>query len=347
MYKVFTKIDDVKHFWDQVKGPKILQYNFLEIFYKTNKELKHLFVFDKNLRLYAHIFSLKFTKTNNYLSRFSISSFLLKFFSLDVLYLTNSFITNLPSFESNSSIHLSSVLNSIKLNFSLIVIPDFLFVKMKLQDNDYTKIKVEEEMVLSINEQWDCFDDYLNALKKKYRNKVKKILRTSDSLIIRKLSEDDLVKYKLEMRELFKQVVSSSQFSGPLFNTDAFNLFVKEKYMQVDGYFLEDTLVAFSSVMQNRNNLCSYFVGFNKELNKTIPLYGRILIENIKTAIILKKKQLIFGRTANEFKSNFGACPINSFVYLKLTNKILRFILAPIYSRLILKKWHQRRPFKS
>ena len=347
MYKVSTKIDDVKLFWDQIKVPKILRYNFLEIYYNYNKNIKHLFVHDKHLRLYAHIFTLKFSKTNNYLDKFSISSFLLKFFSLDVLYLTNSFITNLPSFESSSSIHLSSILNSIKYNFSLIVIPDFLFVKMKIQDNDYTKIKVEEEMVLDINEQWICFDDYLNALKKKYRNKVKKIIRDSDFLVIRKLCENDFDKYKFEMRELFKQVVSSSQFSGPLFNTDAFNLFVKENYMRVDGYFLEDTLVAFSSEMQNGNNLCSYFVGFDKELNKTVPLYGRILIENIKTSIVLRKKRLIFGRTANEFKSNFGAFPIESFVYLKLKNKFLRFFLAPIYSRLTLKKWRQRSPFKS
>jgi hypothetical protein len=117
--------------------------------------------------------------------------------------------------------------------------------------------------------------------------------------------------------------------------------------MRVDGYFLEDTLVAFSSEMQNGNNLCSYFVGFDKELNKTVPLYGRILIENIKTSIVLRKKRLIFGRTANEFKSNFGAFPIESFVYLKLKNKFLRFFLAPIYSRLTLKKWRQRSPFKS
>ena len=77
------------------------------------------------------------------------------------------------------------------------------------------------------------------------------------------------------------------------------------------------------------------------------PTYGRIIIENIKTAIEGKKKLLILGRTANEYKSNFGALPNKSYVYIRIENKFLRTLLKPIYSKLSIKKWIQRSPFKN
>ena len=82
------------------------------------------------------------------------------------------------------------------------------------------------------------------------------------------------------------------------------------------------------------------------KLNQSYPIYGRILLQNIKTAIRLDKKQLILGRTANEYKSNFGAFPIKSFIFLKIKNNLLRTILKPIYSKIRLKKWINRRALK-
>jgi hypothetical protein len=105
-------------------------------------------------------------------------------------------------------------------------------------------------------------------------------------------------------------------------------------------------LLGFSSEIQKQKTLYSYFVGFDKTLNKSFPIYGRILIENIISAITLKKECLILGRTANEYKSNFGAIPVKSYVYLKVKNKFIRIILRPIYSKLSIRKWKQRSPFK-
>ena len=85
---------------------------------------------------------------------------------------------------------------------------------------------------------------------------------------------------------------------------------------------------------------------FDYHINKSIPIYGRILLENINTAIKLRKNRLILGRTANEYKSNFGAVPIRSFVYLKVRNKFMRALFRPIYSRLSINEWIQRNPFK-
>ena len=85
---------------------------------------------------------------------------------------------------------------------------------------------------------------------------------------------------------------------------------------------------------------------FDKSLNKTLSIYSRILLESINNAITLKMDKVVFGRTANEFKSNFGARPIKAYVYIKVKNKYLSIILSPIFKMLFIKKWIRRNPFK-
>ena len=58
-----------------------------------------------------------------------------------------------------------------------------------------------------------------------------------------------------------------------------------------------------------------------------------------------KVRKIIFGRTAGEFKSNVGAVPKKSFIYIYIKNPILRLILRPILSVVKPKKWIQRNPF--
>ena len=102
----------------------------------------------------------------------------------------------------------------------------------------------------------------------------------------------------------------------------------------------------FATEMQNEDLLYSYYVGFNKRLNKSFSIYGRILVETIRNAIKLKKKRIIFGRTANEFKSNFGAAPNRSYIYIRIKNQFLHNLLLPFLRRIKIPFWKQRKPFK-
>ena len=346
MLKVFVDINKINKEWNKINLPYFLNFNFLQIFYQAHPKISHIFAIDIGMRLYGHIFKLKFTKAKNYLSDKSILNIILNIINFNVLYLTNSFITNVPSFISHKSINLKKLLKNIKQNYSIVVIPDFLFDKLIVEDNSYIRIEVEEEMILNIKSEWNTLADYITDLKKKYRNKVKTIIKKTSEIELKKLDVTDLEKHEIKIKKLFDQVAKSSQFSGPRFNTESYIPFVKQKFMKIDGYFMNDKLVGFSSTIEKEEELFSYFVGFDKILNKSVPIYGRILIENIKSAIQREKKLLILGRTANEYKSNFGALPIKSYVYLKIENKFLRTLLKPVYSKLRVKKWIQRSPFK-
>ena len=74
---------------------------------------------------------------------------------------------------------------------------------------------------------------------------------------------------------------------------------------------------------------------------------AKILCESIKEAIKQKKKELVFGRTANEFKSNFGAVPKKAYIFIYFKNKILKNIIGYFFKKIKIKKWHQRSPFKN
>lgn len=345
MIKTFTKIESIQQQWGKIKSSDFLDINFLEVYYQNHPKIKHLFVMDTNMRLYAHIFKLHFDKTKNYLKNNSLINIFLKLISFDVLYLTNSFITNIPAFISDKKINLKELLLTIEHNYSIIVIPDFLFEKMEV-DDDYTKIEVEEEMVIHIKQKWNQLEDYISDLRKKYKKTAKDIIKSTSEIEIRNLNPDNLEEHAVTIQKLFTQIVQSSRFKGAEFNTSSFVSFVKQDFMRVDGYFLNDILVGFSSEIQKGGNLYSYFVGFDKNLNKSIPIYGRILLENISNSIKLRKDSLILGRTANEYKSNFGAIPTKSFIYLKIKNKFLNIILRPLYSQIRINMWTQRSPFK-
>ncbi len=345
MLKVFTNIDKVKEEWDNINVSDFLHSSFLEIFYISHTKIKHLFFIDTHTRLYAHVFELNFDKTANYINS-NLLAFFIKFIKFDVLYLTNSFLTNIPAFFSNKQIDLKEFLSVLKHNYSLLIVPDFVFKNIIAEKNEFSKVEVEEEMVLEISENWNGIDNYISDLRKKYRNKVKKIINSSSKLEIKSLNSVDLVFYADNIQGLFSQVINESRFSGPLFNTNSFSLLVKKDIFKVYGYFINNNLIAFSSEIHQDKTLYSYYTGFDKSINKILPIYGRMLIETINNAIKLKMTKVVFGRTANEFKSNFGAIPIKSYVYIKVKNKYLNILLKPIFKRLTIKNWIKRNPFK-
>ena len=343
--KLVTNLLKDKDSWDKVKSSDFIRSSFLEIFYKNHPKIKHLFMSDINTRLYAHIFELNFVKTVNYINN-KVLGFFIKFIKFDVLYLTNSFLTNIPTFFSNKQIDLEEFLNLLKHNYSLLVIPDFVFKNISADKNEFSKVEVEEEMILEIRESWLLLENYISDLKNKYRKKVVKNINLTSNLEVRSLSSDDLILYADNVQDLFMQVINESRFSGPLFNTTSFSLLVQKDIFKVYGYFIDDNLIAFSSEIYQDKILYSYYAGFDKSLNKSVPIYGRILIETINNAIKLKVTKVVFGRTANEFKSNFGATPIRSFVYVKIKNKYLNNLLKPVLKRIRVNKWIKRNPFK-
>ena len=305
------------------------------------------FFFHKSSVLYAQIIQLNLSKIINYSNANFIINYIVSFIKLNILYLGNTYITNIPFFDFKKEYVLEKLIENIQYKWSVIVIPDFLINNLKnIKRNDFIKIEIEEEMILNLRSNWSNFQNYITCLKTKYQKKINTILKKSDDIKIRKLSVEDFEYYNDDLQILFDNVIAKTKFSGSKFNTQTFSSLISHNYVDVYGYFLENKIIAFSSELTDNKNLYTYYVGFNTELNKKHALYGRILIESIKNGIKSKKEKIVFGRTASEFKSNFGANPMKSYVYVQFQNIFLHYFFNYFFKRISIKPWIQRHPFK-
>ena len=347
-------INDVdKHKWDlNINNNNIFnKYDFLKCYQLNNPSINHVYIISDNTQFYGHIFTLKLSKTSDYSNYITlIFDLLLRVFPIKFFYCSNSFITNIPSYVSREVINLTPIIVKINsLQKPLVtIIPDFLFENKFCNINDeFVKMQVEDEMSIVIKDNWRNFNDYKDSLKTKYRKRILIIEKNSNPISINLLDKEDLINYEDKLQLLFKQVLNNSSFVGPTFQIKTFQSLISlYENINIFGYFLDNKIVAFSCEIEHNNYLYSYFVGFDYKINKSHSLYARILCESINSAILKNKKELILGRTANEFKSNFGAIAKKSSVYIKVNNYFLRLFLNIFIKRVNFKNKIYRNPFK-
>lgn len=246
--------------------------------------------------------------------------------------------------------HLSNSNKSLKADAYLL--KDFtnesLFITNELKEYYYHPFLVEPNMVLKIDEQWHSFDDYLAAMKTKFRVKARKAFKQSLSLRIEEVTLKNIEDQLPEMTTLYQKVANNADFNLGTFNLASYkNLKEKlgENYI-LKTYWLEDKIVGFISGIVTNTSLDAHFVGIDYSLNRTYAIYQRMLYDYIEIAINKKLKTLNYGRTASEIKSSVGAYPQDLTMYLRhkktITNKILKLFLQRVQPT----PFQQKFPFK-
>jgi len=212
----------------------------------------------------------------------------------------------------------------------------------------YYSFNIEPNLILKINPKWLNFEDYLTALKTKFRVKAKKAMKLSNDLVTKEISVLNFDEHLLKMTELYKKVVTKAAFNLGEFNLQTYkSLKAKLGHSYIlKSYWIDDKMVGFMSGMINKNHLDAHFVGIDYELNKQYAIYQRMLYDYIKTAIDNKIEVLNFGRTASEIKSSVGAEPQDLTVYIRhkksIRNKFLKLFLLKIQPT----EFNQKFPFK-
>ena len=239
-----------------------------------------------------------------------------------------------------------------KKPIDIFIMKDFvassLSVSNELISLGYYSFNVEPNMKLKIDENWQNFDQYLAALRTKFRVKAKKALKLSHNLLVKEITVENFDEQVKEMTELYKRVASKADFNLGAFNLATYKS-LKEKLGDVyllKSYWLDHKMVGFMSGMLNENKLDAHFVGIDYELNRSYAIYQRMLYDYIGIAITKKITTLNFGRTASEIKSSVGATPEHLTVYIRhkktITNKFLKLFLLKIQPT----EFHQKFPFK-
>ena len=220
-----------------------------------------------------------------------------------------------------------------------------------LEKNKFRKYEEDLTMALKLDSSWKNFQDYSNSLSKKYRKRLVRIRNAKAPLVQKKLSGQEIINLLPEIGGLFNQTASRQFLKMGLIDEAYFAAMCNafgDKFF-IDGYFLEDRLVAFASHLIHDEMLEVHYIGIDYAYNEKYSLYFNILYDGLEMAIAMKKKMLELGRTAREAKASVGCKPVPSYDYLYVRNRFINFLVS-VFENIFLDKmgdeWQKRSPFK-
>ena len=210
----------------------------------------------------------------------------------------------------------------------LILLKDYLKKQLPQQhllQNGFTRFSVQPKMILYIHTNWNCIEDYLDALKSKYRVRAKKALVKGQGIKRKILNYDEIVQNADIIFNLYKNISDQAGFNAFLLNPLYFKNLKKslgDKF-QITSYWMNDKMIAFYSSIVNHDKLNAHFLGYDPVSNVSHQLYLNILLDIIEEGIGRKVSYIDLSRTAIEIKSSVGAEPSDLYLFVKHANPII------------------------
>ena len=213
----------------------------------------------------------------------------------------------------------------------------------------FYQFSTQPNMVFTVSKDWHSFDDYVAALSKKYRDQYKRAHKKIEGITIRELSLEETIKHENRIYDLYYYVAKNAPFNTFFLAKNHFSTFKKQcgNRFKIIGYFKNEDLVGFHTILLNGNTLETYFLGYDEKVQKESMLYLNMLYTMTEFAIENNFGRIIFGRTALEIKSSIGAEPVMMSGFIYHTNSLVNKFLPKIFPKLEpTLAWQQRHPFK-
>lgn len=231
-------------------------------------------------------------------------------------------------------------------------IKDFSATEIETLQQEFTNnylFSTQPNMVFEIKENWKTEQDYIDALSKKYRDQYKRARKKSDGIEKRKMSLQDIIEYEDIIYDLYFHVAKNAPFNTFFLAKNHFRIFkelLKDNFLFY-GYFIEEKLVGFNTLIKNGNDMDTYFLGYNETIQREKMLYLNMLYDMIAYSINKGFKTIVFARTALEIKSSVGAKPIKMYGLIMHSNPFINKKMEKIFNYLEPKiEWQERNPFK-
>ena len=207
----------------------------------------------------------------------------------------------------------------------------------------------QPNMLFDSPNHWKSEQDYINALSKKYRDQYKRARKKAEGVEKRKMHLEDIIKHEETIYDLYHHVAKNAHFNTFFLAKNHFRTFkeiLKDKFLFY-GYFLDEKLVGFNTLIKNGDVMDTYFLGYDDSVQREKMLYLNMLYDMIAYSINKGFKEIIFARTALEIKSSVGAKPQEMFGYAQHRNSIIDLAFEKIFCYLEPKvEWKERNPFK-
>jgi predicted N-acyltransferase len=376
-FKIYNKTHEIPNNWDLLSVKNIFlsvaYFRILENSAPENMTCHYIALFKNNELVGVAIcqiissigVSSSGEKKNCFKSRFR--DFAFKKFASNVLLIGNNMLTGQNAYcfseELPTQIGLQLLLdsaNQIKKNFeikkqkiNITSFKDFDYSESKLFKmegfNDYYKFDIQPNMVFDIPENWNTNDDYFQSLSKKYRDQYKRSHKKVDGIIKKKLSLEEIEMHIDKIHELYLNVTKNAPFNTFYLAKNHFIEFKKQlgSNFLFYGYFIENELIGFNTLIKNGTVVDTYFLGYNDDFQKEKMLYLNMLYDMVGYTINKQFEKIIFARTALEIKSSVGAKPIKMFGMIKHHSVFMNRLMPKLFDYFEPEVvWQERNPFK-
>jgi len=296
----------------------------------------------------------------------SVRNFALKNFASHVLFVGNNMLTGQNAFifdatikESKAIKTLHKAINQLKKDLKesgkkvhITSIKDFTAKEIEpLQaefKNNYT-FSTQPNMIFQIHENWKTEQDYIDALSKKYRDQYKRARKKSEGIVKQKMSLSDIKQYEDVIYDLYFHVAKNAPFNTFFLARNHFSFFkeIMGEDFLLYGYFLDEKLIGFNTLIKNGEVMDTYFLGYDESVQREKMLYLNMLYDMIAYSIKKGFKEIVFARTALEIKSSVGAKPVKMYGLITHSNALINHNISRFFNYLEPKtEWQERNPFK-
>lgn len=296
----------------------------------------------------------------------SVRNFAFKNFASHVLFVGNNMLTGQNAFAFDQKVSqtkliktLHKAINQLKKDLKtsgkkvhITSIKDFTSEEIEpLQaefKNNYT-FSTQPNMVFEINKNWNSEQDYIDALSKKYRDQYKRARKKADGIVKQKMGLADIKRYEDVIYDLYFHVAKNAPFNTFFLARNHFSFFkeiMKDDFLFY-GYFIDEKLIGFNTLIKNGNVMDTYFLGYDETIQREKMLYLNMLYDMIAYSINQGFSEIVFARTALEIKSSVGAKPLKMYGLITHSNSLINHNIAKLFNYLEPKTdWQERNPFK-
>ncbi len=211
------------------------------------------------------------------------------------------------------------------------------------------KVSVQPNMIMRKRPEWCNMEHYIASLNKKYLRRYKRAKKKLGTIECRELNLDNIRYHSKKLHQFYLNVSNNARFNTFILPENHFYSLkseLKDDFV-VFGYYLNNVLIGFFTLILNRPHLETYFLGYDSKHQYANQLYLNMLYDMVKYGIDYNFSAIVYARTAMEIKSSVGAKPEAMTVYMKHTNRFINFILREVFGLMNPKQdWKERSPFK-
>jgi predicted N-acyltransferase len=222
------------------------------------------------------------------------------------------------------------------------------FQPLDLKNRGYHPFPFMPNMTMEIPAEWQSQEDYLNAMRSKYRVRARRAFKKASEIHVREFSLADIVIHEDELYSLYSEIEEGADFSMIRVPKDYF-AGLKENMpeaFRLFAYYHQEEMVGFFTTLRNGPELEAHFLGLNNTANLEYQLYLNMLYHMVEVAIDEGVEKLVFARTASAIKSSVGAVPQDMHCYMRHFSPLMNAFFPYVVSYLEPEEdWTPRNPF--